>query len=60
MVNKFTPETHIDAEDFRLRFEQKDVSFVRAEMDETGVVCYYESAEVLADRNVQAWITKTL
>ena len=56
----FTPETHIDAEDFRLRFEQKDVSFVRAEMDEAGVVCYYQSAEVLADRNVQAWITKTL
>ena len=56
----FTPETHIDTEDFRLRFEQKDVSFVRAEMDEAGVVCYYQSAEVLADRNVQAWITKTL
>ncbi|MBQ6191105.1 MAG: M48 family metallopeptidase [Bacteroidaceae bacterium] len=56
----FTPDTHIDAEDFRLRFEQKDVSFVRAEMDEAGVVCYYQSAEVLADRNVQAWITKTL
>ena len=56
----FTPETHIDAEDFRLRFEQKDVSFVRAEMDEAGVVCYYQSAEVLADRSVQAWITKTL
>ena len=60
MVNKFTPETRIDAEDFRLRFEQKDVSFVRAEMDETGVVCYYQSADVLADKDIQAWITKTL
>ena len=56
----FTPETHIDAEDFRLRFEQKNVPFVRAEMDEAGIVCYYQSAEVLADRNVQAWITNTL
>ena len=60
MVNKFTPETHIDAEDFRLRFEQKDVSYVRAEMDETGIVCYYQSAEILADADIQAWITKTL
>ena len=56
----FTPETHIDAEDFQLRFEQKDVSFVRAEMDETGIVCYYESAEVLADKDIQAWIAQTL
>lgn len=60
MVNKFTPETRIDAEDFHLRFEQKDVSFVRAEMDETGIVCYYESAEVLADKDIQVWITQTL
>ena len=60
MVNKFTPETRIDAEDFQLRFEQKDVSFVRAEMDETGIVCYYESAEVLADKDIQVWITQTL
>lgn len=60
MVNRFTPETRIDAEDFQLRFEQKDVSFVRAEMDETGIVCYYESAEVLADKDIQVWITQTL
>ena len=60
MVNKFTPETRIDAEDFQLRFEQKDVSFVRAEMDETGIVCYYESADILADKDIQAWITQTL
>ncbi|MBQ8453756.1 MAG: M48 family metallopeptidase [Bacteroidaceae bacterium] len=60
MVNKFTPGTRIDAEDFQLRFEQKDVSFVRAEMDETGIVCYYESADILADKDIQAWITQTL
>lgn len=60
MVNKFTPETHIDADDFQLRFEQKDVSYVRAEMDEKDIVCYYESAEVLADKEIQAWITQTL
>ncbi len=56
----YTPDTRIDAEDFPLRFEQKDVSFVRAEMDETGVVCYYESAEILADNSIQAWITQAL
>lgn len=60
MVKRFTPDTHIDAEDFRLRFEQKDVSYVRAEMDETGIVCYYQSAEVLSNPDIQAWITKTL
>ena len=60
MVNRFTPETRIDAEDFQLRFEQKDVSFVRAEKDETGIVCYYESADILADKDIQAWITQTL
>lgn len=59
-MNNYTPETHIDAEDFRLRFEQKDVSYVRAEMDEAGIVCYYQSAEILANKNIQAWITKTL
>jgi predicted metal-dependent hydrolase len=59
-VKRFTPETRIDAEDFRLRFEQKDVSFVRAEIDEAGIVCYYQSADVLADKDIQAWITKTL
>ena len=56
----YTPETQIDAEDFKLRFEQKDVSYVRAEMDEAGIVCYYESAEILANKDIQAWITKTL
>ncbi|MBR6141070.1 MAG: DUF45 domain-containing protein [Bacteroidaceae bacterium] len=59
-MKRFTPETHIDAEDFRLRFEQKDVSYVRAEMDEAGIVCYYQSAEILKDKDIQAWITKTL
>lgn len=43
-----------------LRFEQKDVSYVRAEMDESGIVCYYQSAEVLTDNDIQTWITKTL
>lgn len=43
-----------------LRFEQKDVSYVRAEMDESGIICYYQSAEVLADNDIQTWITKTL
>lgn len=57
---RYTPDTQIDAEDFRLRFEQKDVSFVRAEMDEVGIVCYYQSPEVFADKDIQAWITKTL
>ena len=56
----YTPETQINAEDFHLRFEQKDVSFVRAEMDATGIVCYYQSADILADKDIQIWITKTL
>jgi predicted metal-dependent hydrolase len=29
-------------------------------MDESGIICYYQSAEVLADNNIQTWITKTL
>ena len=29
-------------------------------MDEAGVVCYYQSEDVLADKDIQAWITKTL
>ena len=57
---RYTPDTHICSADFQLRFEQKDVSYVRAEMDESGIICYYQSAEVLADNNIQAWITKTL
>lgn len=57
---RYTPETRIEAEDFRLRFEQKDVSYVRAEMNGNCIVCYYQSAELLADDDVQAWITKTL
>lgn len=57
---RYTPDTHICSADFQLRFEQKDVSYVRAEMDESGIVCYYQSAEVLADNDIQTWITKTL
>lgn len=57
---RYTPDTHICSADFQLRFEQKDVSYVRAEMDESGIVCYYQSVEVLADNNIQTWITKTL
>lgn len=57
---RYTPDTHICSADFQLRFEQKDVSFVRAEMDESGIICYYQSAEVLADNDIQTWITKTL
>ena len=57
---RYTPDTHICSADFQLRFEQKDVSFVRAEMDESGIVCYYQSVEVLADNDIQTWITKTL
>ena len=57
---RYTPETRIDAEDFQLRFEQKDVSIAKAEMDEDGVVCYYHAPEVFADKDVQAWITETL
>ncbi|MCM8872860.1 MAG: M48 family metallopeptidase [Paludibacteraceae bacterium] len=33
---------------------------MRAEMDEAGIVCYYQSAEILKDKDIQAWITKTL
>ena len=29
-------------------------------MDEECVVCYYQTPEVLTDKDVQAWITKTL
>lgn len=57
---RYTPDTHICSADFQLRFEQKDVLYVRAEMDESGIVCYYQSAEVLADNDIQTWITKTL
>lgn len=57
---RYTPDTHICSADFLLRFEQKDVSYVRAEMDESGIICYYQSAEVLADNDIQTWITKTL
>ena len=59
-MKRYTPETRFEAEDFLLRFEQKDVSYVRAEMDEAGIVCYYQSSEILADADIQAWITKTL
>ena len=57
---RYTPDTHICSADFQLRFEQKDVSYVRAEMDESGIICYYQSIEVLADIDIQTWITKTL
>lgn len=57
---RYTPDTYICSADFQLRFEQKDVSYVRAEMDESGIICYYQSAEVLADNDIQTWITKTL
>lgn len=57
---RYTPDTHICSADFQLRFEQKDVSYIRAEMDESGIICYYQSAEVLADNDIQTWITKTL
>lgn len=57
---RYTPDTHICSADFQLKFEQKDVSYVRAEMDESGIICYYQSAEVLADNDIQTWITKTL
>lgn len=57
---RYTPDTHICSADFQLRFKQKDVSYVRAEMDESGIICYYQSAEVLADNDIQTWITKTL
>ena len=57
---RYTPDTHICSADLQWRFEQKDVSYVRAEMDESGIICYYQSAEVLADNDIQTWITKTL
>lgn len=60
LAKHYTPDTHIEAEDFQLRFEQKDVPYVKAEMNEAEIVCYYHSPEVLADEAVQDWITKTL
>ena len=51
---RYTPDTHICSADFQLRFEQKDVSYVRAEMDESGIICYYQSAEVLADKPLKS------
>ena len=57
----YTPETCIEAEDFRLRFEQKDgVEFVRMEMTREDIVCYYASPDVLADERVQEWVTQSL
>ena len=57
----YTPETRIEAEDFRLRFEQKDgVEFVRMEMTREDIVCYYASPDVLADERVQEWVTQSL
>ena len=56
----YTPATRIEAPDFRLRFEQKNVQTLRAEMDEEGIVCYYESVDVFNNPDLQAWITKTL
>lgn len=56
----YTPETRIDAEDFHLTFQQKEVPYVTAEMDEGGIVCYYRSRELLAELGAQEWITKTL
>jgi predicted metal-dependent hydrolase len=29
-------------------------------MDESGIICYYQSIEILADNDIQTWITKTL
>ncbi len=57
----YTPETRIEAEDFRLRFEQKDgVEFVRMEMTREDIVCYYASPDVLADERVKEWVTQSL
>ena len=57
----YTPETRIEAEDFRLRFEQKDgVEFVRMEMTGEDIVCLYASPDVLADAGVQEWVTQSL
>lgn len=59
-AKRYTPETRIDAEDFRLRFQQEDVDVAKIEMDEESIVCYYSSPEELAGESVQAWITRTL
>ncbi|MBQ7461071.1 MAG: M48 family metallopeptidase [Bacteroidaceae bacterium] len=56
----YTPETRIEAEDFRLTFQQADVNIAKIEMDKERVVCYYASSEVLTNDKVQAWITKSL
>lgn len=59
-AKRYTPETRIDAEDFRLTFEQKDVHVAKIEMDKENIVCYYSSPEELAEEGVQTWITQTL
>jgi len=59
-TKRYAPETHIDAEDFHLRFQQKDVNVAKIEMDEENIVCFYSSPEVLAEDIVQAWITRAL
>lgn len=57
----YTPQTRINAEDFRLHFEQKDgVQIARMEMDGDGIVCYYASPEALAGQGVQEWVTRSL
>jgi predicted metal-dependent hydrolase len=57
----YTPETRIDTEDFQLSFQQSDdVDFASMDMGASGVVCHYHSPEVLADEQLQAWITQTL
>lgn len=57
----YTPETRIDTEDFQLSFQQSDnVDFASMEMGASGVVCRFHSPEVLADEQLQAWITQTL
>ena len=59
-AKRYTPETRIDAEDFHVSFQQKDVPVAETKMSEAGIICYYRSPEVLAEERVQEWITRTL
>lgn len=59
-AKRFTPDTRIDAESFRVKFVQKDIPVAKAEKNGTDIICYYHSPEVLAEERVQAWFTRTL
>lgn len=58
--HQFTPDTRIDVEGFHLWFEQKPVNVATAHQMGENIIIHYESAEILAQDSVQAWLSKTL